>query len=57
MEATLIPDLQLIGQLQTEIKREKQLLEEENTQLEILTKNAAREESLRKAQMKKVSLQ
>ena len=55
MEATLIPDLQLIGQLQREIEREKQLLEEENTQLEILTKNAAREESLRKAQMKKVT--
>ena len=55
MESSLIPDLQLIGQLETEIEREKKLLEQENSQLENLTKNAAREQSLRKNQMKKVS--
>jgi hypothetical protein len=54
MEASLIPDLQLIGQLENEIEREKQLLDQEETQLNTLTKNAARDESLRKAQMKKV---
>ena len=54
MESSLIPDLQLIGQLEKEIEREKRLLEQENSQLENLTKNAARDESLRKTQMKKV---
>lgn len=54
MESSLIPDLQLIGQLEKEIEREKRLLEQENSQLENLTKNAAREQSLRKNQMKKV---
>jgi hypothetical protein len=54
MESSLIPDVQLIGQLEKEIEREKRLLEQENSQLENLTKNAAREESLRKNQMKKV---
>jgi CENP-Q, a CENPA-CAD centromere complex subunit len=56
MEASLIPDLQLIGQLEKEIEREKTLLEQENSQLENLTKNAARQKSSRKAQMKKVPL-
>ena len=54
MESSLVPDLQLIGQLEKEIEREKRLLEQENSQLENLTKNAAREQSLRKSQMKKV---
>lgn len=54
MEASLIPDLQLIGQLEQEIEREQQLLDNEETQLLNLTKNASREESSRKAQMKKV---
>ena len=54
METSLIPDLQLIGQLEKEIEREKKLLEEETTQLDDLTKNAARNESLRKGQLKKV---
>jgi len=54
MEASLVPDLELIGQLEKEIEREKMLLEQEEQQLENLTKNAAREESSRKGQMKKV---
>ena len=54
MEASLIPDLQLIGQLEREIERERQLLENEEAQLINLTKNAAKEESSRKTQMKKV---
>jgi len=54
METTLIPDLQLIGQLEQEIEREKLLLDQEEKQLNNLTRNAAREESSRKAQMKKV---
>ena len=54
MEASLIPDLLLIGQLEREIEREKQLLENQEAQLINLTKNAAREESSRKTQMKKV---
>ena len=54
METSLIPDLQLIGQLEREIVREKQLLDNEETQLMNLTKNASREESSRKNQMKKV---
>jgi hypothetical protein len=54
MEASLVPDLHLIGQMEKEIEREKQLLDQEEEQLNILTRNAAREESLRKAQMKKV---
>ena len=54
METSLIPDLQLIGQLEREIEREKQLLDNEETQLMNLTKNASREESSRKNQMKKV---
>ena len=49
-----MPDLHLIGQMEKEIEREKQLLDQEEEQLNILTRNAAREESLRKAQMKKV---
>ena len=54
MEASLNPDLLLIRQLEKEIEREKQLLEQEEAHLNDLTKNAAREESSRKAQMKKV---
>jgi len=54
MEASLVPDLELIGQLEKEIEREKMLLEQEEQQLDNLTKNAAREESSRKGQMKKV---
>ena len=54
MEANLIPELQLIAQLEKEIAREKALLEQEEQQLNNLTKNASREESSRKAQMKKV---
>ena len=54
MEASLIPDLQLIGNLEKEIEREKMLLDAEEKQLHILTKNAARAESSRKTQMKKV---
>lgn len=49
-----MPDLQLIGQLEKEIEREKSLLDQEEEQLNTLTKNAAREESSRKAQIKKV---
>jgi hypothetical protein len=54
MEASLNPDLLLIRQLEKEIEREKQLLEQEEAHLNDLTKNASREESSRKAQMKKV---
>lgn len=54
MEASLIPDLQTISQLEREIEREKQLLDNEEKQLNNLTKNASREESSRKTQMKKV---
>jgi hypothetical protein len=54
MEASLVPDLKLIGELEREIEREKNLLENEEAQLINLTKNAAREESSRKTQMKKV---
>ena len=54
MEASLIPDLQTISQLEREIEREKQLLDNEEKQLNNLTKNASREESSRKNQMKKV---
>jgi CENP-Q, a CENPA-CAD centromere complex subunit len=54
MEMSLVPDLKLIATLEKEIEREKELLEEENEQLDILTKNAAREESSRKQQLKKV---
>jgi hypothetical protein len=54
METSLVPDLQLIGQLEKEIEREKNFLDQEEAQLNALTKNAARDESLRKAQMKKV---
>jgi len=49
-----VPDLRLIGSLEKEIEREKMLLEQEEQQLNQLTKNAAREESSRKAQKKKV---
>jgi hypothetical protein len=55
MEMNLVPDVKLIATLEKEIEREKALLEEETQQLETLTKNAARDESLRKAQIKKVS--
>jgi hypothetical protein len=41
MEAGLIPDSQLIGQL--EIEREKSKVEQEEIQLNNLTKNAAQE--------------
>ena len=54
MEASLVPDLRLIASLEKEIEREKMLLQEEERQLNQLTKNAARDESSRKAQMKKV---
>jgi hypothetical protein len=54
MEASLNPDLLLIRQLEKEIEREKQLLEQEEAHLNDLTKNAAQEESSRKTQMKKV---
>ena len=49
-----MPDLRLIGSLEKEIEREKMLLEQEEQQLNQLAKNAAREESSRKAQKKKV---
>lgn len=55
MEASLLPDLELIGQLEQEIEREKQLLDQDEKQLNNLTKNAARDDSLRKAHMKKVA--
>jgi hypothetical protein len=42
MEMSLVPDLKLIATLEKEIEREQELLEEENKQLDILTKNAAR---------------
>jgi CENP-Q, a CENPA-CAD centromere complex subunit len=54
MEANLIPELELISQLEKEIAREKGLLEKEEQQLNELMRNAAREDSLRKQQMKKV---
>jgi hypothetical protein len=54
MEMSLMPDLKLIATLEKEIEREQELLEEENKQLDILTRNAAREESSRKQQLKKV---
>jgi DNA repair ATPase RecN len=54
METSLIPDLQLIAQLEKEIEREKNFLDQDEIQLNTLTKNAARDESMRKAQMKKV---
>lgn len=54
MEASLVPELHLIEQLEKEIEREKALLKNDEDQLNQLTKNAAREESLRKQQMKKV---
>ena len=54
MEASLLPDLELIGQLEQEIERERQLLDQDEKQLNSLTKNAARDDSLRKAHMKKV---
>ena len=54
MEAGLIPELQLISQLEKEIEREKQILEVEETQLNELTKNAAQDESSRRTQIKKV---
>jgi CENP-Q, a CENPA-CAD centromere complex subunit len=54
MEERLVPDLQLIAQLEKEVEQEKMMLEEEENQLNNLTKNASREESARKAQMKKV---
>ena len=50
----MIPDLQLIAQLEKELEREQMMLDEEEMQLNNLTKNASREESARKAQMKKV---
>jgi len=56
MDATLIPELQLINQLEKEIEKEKTLLDEEERQLGELTRNAAGEDSYRKAQMKKVIL-
>jgi hypothetical protein len=57
MEMSLVPDLRWIATLEEEIQREQELLEEENKQLDILTKNAAREESSRKQQLKKVAPQ
>jgi hypothetical protein len=54
MEASLVPDLRLIASLEKEIDREKQLFQAEEQQLNQLTKNAIREESSRKTQMKKV---
>jgi DNA repair ATPase RecN len=54
MEASLVPELHLIEQLEKEIERERTLMQKEEEQLNELTKNAAREESLRKQQMKKV---
>jgi len=54
MEASLVPDLRLIASLEKEIEREKLLFQQEEQQLNQLTKNAAREESSRRAQMKKV---
>ena len=54
MEASLVPELHLIDQLEKEIERERTLMQKEEDQLNALTKNAAREDSLRKQQMKKV---
>lgn len=54
MEASLVPDLRLIASLENEIEREKLLFQQEEQQLNQLTKNAAREESSRRAQVKKV---
>lgn len=55
MEAILVPELHLIAQLEKEIEREKVLMKKEEDQLNLLTRNAAREQSSRKQQMKKVT--